>query len=108
MSEGTSESTSKGPREEYLLYVRVPEQFNEPGSLNDFLERLANLLSDEAEAIYVEPYTRDEISEETRAPRDTHGRESGIKQSGEDCHGNSVAGSNKDSLLPMYFCHNKF
>lgn len=98
-----------GPREEYLLYVRVPDKFDEPDRINAFLERLAQLLSDDDMNIYVEPYTKDELTEETRRlPRDTHGTGSGIKEEGEDCHGNSVAGTKKDSLRPMYFCHNKF
>ncbi len=97
------------PQEEYLLYVRVPDPEDQTDSTrNDFLERLAALLSDEAEHIYVEPYTKDDVNDDNRGERDTHGRESGIKARGEDHFKNSVSGENKNSLQPMYFCHNKF
>jgi hypothetical protein len=94
------------PREEYLFYVRVPDPEDETEhSRNGFLERLAQLLSDDDEHIYVEPHR---TADDTKKPRGTHGRESGIKDEGEDRYTNSVVGGNNNSLQPMYFCHNKY
>ena len=97
------------PREEYLLYVRVPDPEDQTlERTNGFLERLAELLSDEDEHIYVEPYTRDEVTKETREPRSKHGEDRGLKDEGEEHYTNSIDSTDKNSLRPLYFCHNKF
>jgi hypothetical protein len=109
MSEQTSENTeatTDGPREEYLLYVRVPDPEDQsPEATAEFLERIAELLTDDAAHIYVEPYVTYDDDKKTEG---THGRESGIKYRGEDHYGNSPDGTYKNTLKPMYFCHNKF
>ena len=88
--------------EEYLLYVRIPDEVD--GVRDDtvtFLQRVAKLLSDDDEHIYVEEYlTYDE--EHPKLPRGKH------NDDGQGYRGNSPAGTRKNSLQPMYFCHNKF
>ena len=88
--------------EEYLLYVRIPDEVD--GVRDDtvtFLQRVAKLLSDDDEHIYVEEYlTFDE--ENPKMPRGKH------EDDGQGYRGNSPAGTRKNSLQPMYFCHNKF
>lgn len=102
----TAATNTKKPREEYLLYVRVPDPEDaSPEGTAAFLERIAHLLSDEGENIYVEPYL---TYDDKKKPRGTHGKELGIKDEGEDHYGYSPDGTYKNSLKPMYFCHNKF
>ena len=102
----TAATKTKKPREEYLLYVRVPDPEDaSPEGTAAFLERIAHLLSDEGENIYVEPYL---TYDDKKKPRGTHGKELGIKDEGEDHYGYSPDGTYKNSLKPMYFCHNKF
>jgi hypothetical protein len=97
------------PREEYLLYVRVPDPEDQSlEATRDFLVRIAELLSDEDENIYVEAYTRDEVTTETREPRSKHGKDRGFKDEGEEHYRNSVDSTDKNSIRPLYFCHNKF
>ena len=97
------------PREEYLLYVRVPDPEDQtPKATNAFLERIAELLSDEDENIYVEPYTRDDVTPETRETRSKHGDGRGFKDEGEEHYTNSIDSTDKNSIRPLYFCHNKF
>ena len=98
------------PREEYLLYVRVPDP--EDQSRDDtiaFLERIAELLTDDAANIYVEPYAKHvEHDEDVKVTEGTHGSESGIKEEGREHFDNSPDSTKKNSLQPLYFCHNKF
>jgi hypothetical protein len=99
-------ATSKKPREEYLLYVRVPDPEDKSlKATKKFLERIAALLTDDKAHIYVEPYVTYNDKKKTEG---THGKESGIKDEGVDHYGNSPDGTYKNSLKPMYFCHNKF
>ncbi len=95
------------PREEYLLYVRVPDPEDQSlEATTRFLDRLAHLLSDRDAHIYVEPYM---TFDETEKDRGTHGRELGIKDDGpEHFAENTPDSTDKNSLRPMYFCHNKF
>ena len=98
---GGKDMSEKTP-EEYLLYVRIPDEVD--GVRDDtvtFLQRVAKLLSDDDEHIYVEEYlTYDE--ENPKLPRGKH------NDDGQGYRGNSPAGTRKNSLQPMYFCHNKF
>lgn len=95
-----------GPREEYLFYVRVPDPEDEsPEATTAFLERIAQLLTDDDANIYVEPYRTYDDEKKTSG---THGRESGIKDEGVDHFRESPDSRKKNSLQPMYFCHNKF
>lgn len=96
------------PREEYLLYVRVPDPEDQSvEATTAFLDRIAQLLSDDDANIYVEPYrTFDET--EPKLPRGKHGTESGIAEAGVDHFRESPDSTKKNSLQPMYFCHNKF
>jgi hypothetical protein len=98
---GGNEMSEKTP-EEYLLYVRVPDEVDGVrDDTVDFLKRLAKLLSDDEHDIYVEEYlTYDE--EHPKKPRGVHDDE------GQGYRGNSPSGSRKNGLQPMYFCHNKF
>lgn len=96
------------PREEYLLYVRVPDPEDESlEATAAFLERIAQLLTDDDHHIYVEPYrTYDDTQKTEGSP---HGSgESGVKLDGVDHFEDSPDSTNKNSLQPMYFCHNKF
>jgi hypothetical protein len=95
-----------GPHEEYLLYVRVPDPEDaSPEATNAFLDRIAQLLNDETANIYVEPYRTYDDEQKTRG---SHGIESGIKDEGVDHFEDSPDSKNKNSVQPMYFCHNKF
>jgi hypothetical protein len=94
------------PHEEYLLYVRVPDPEDESlEATTAFLNRIAALLTDDEAGIYVEPYR---TYDDTKKTEGTHGRESGIKVEGEDHFRDSPDSTKKNSLQPMYFCHNKF
>jgi hypothetical protein len=100
---------ARKPREEYLLYVRVPDPEDQSlEATNAFLERIAELLSDEDADIYVEPYTRDDVTRETRETRSKHGDVRGFKDEGEEHYTNSIDSTDKNSIRPLYFCHNKF
>jgi len=99
-------SMPEKPHEEYLLYVRVPDPEDQSrGDALAFMERLAVLLSDDEAGIYVEPAA---TYDGEQKPRGKHGEESGIKYDSEDRFGNSPVSSDKNTLGPMYFCHNKF
>jgi hypothetical protein len=99
---GGGNDMSDKPAEEYLLFVRIPDEVDQ--SREDtgvFLKRLAKLLSDDDQRIYVEEYiTYDE--DNPKMPRGKH------EDDGQGYRGNSPAGGRKSSLQPMYFCHNKF
>ena len=98
---------ARKPREEYLLYVRVPNPEDETlEATNAFLERIAELLTDDEAHIYVEPYLT--YVEDRKVTEGTHGRESGIKSEGVDHFTNSIDSTDKNSIRPLYFCHNKF
>jgi hypothetical protein len=95
-----------GPREEYLLYVRVPDPEDESlEATAEFLKRIAQLLTDDDADIYVEPYL---TYDDTKKTEGTHGSESGIKFEGVEHFRDSPDSTKKNSLQPMYFCHNKF
>jgi hypothetical protein len=95
-----------GRPEEYLLYVRVPDPEDEQlDTTSGFLERLARLLNDEDAKIYVEDY-RTYVEGEQH----THGRhgDGELDADGVEHSGNSPDSHKKNSLRPLYFCHNKF
>jgi hypothetical protein len=95
------------PREEYLLYVRVPNPEDETlEATNAFLERIAQLLTDDEAHIYVEPYLT--YVEDRKKTEGTHGSRSGIKFEGVPHFKNSIDSTDKNSIRPLYFCHNKF
>jgi hypothetical protein len=96
----------EGPHEEYLLYVRVPDPEDQSRDATiRFLERIATLLSDDDEGIYVEPAAT--YDEKHKKRRGKHGTDLGINDDAQDRF-DSAVGSDQNSLGPLYFCHNKF
>jgi hypothetical protein len=96
--------------EEYLVFARVPEtRKSSRAEITEFLEEIANLLSDEDQQVYVEDYMSYNGEKKPRT-RDK-GSDPGRRRDGGKGNGatsENPAGGHKSALYPMYVCHGKF
>jgi len=96
--------------QEYLIYVRVPRFKNDdPEKVASFLEHVANVLSNDAEHVYVESYDDYDGGEKTRRKADKGDGERMPLDDGKGGGGTSnPSGGYRSTLGPMYVCHGKF